>query len=182
MDPRGDKKKQKRERHFPSHSSDSDKSSPSIELRPFWPEDSHRVRGLIESVLAEFGFGLGGHNEDWDVERMAEFYASPESVFLVLEAEGEIVGTVGIKHRSAAEAELRRMYLRPDLRGGGHGVRMLRASLEFALSRGYEKLFLETSGKFEKAIALYKSYGFALTDRHAEHCHLVYEKSLITPE
>ena len=70
------------------------------------------------------------------------------------------------------------MYLKAELRGGGHGEKMLRAVLEFARSQGYENIFLETSDKFEKAIALYKRFGFAPSDRCAEHCHLVYEKTL----
>ncbi len=156
----------------------SEKSSPAIELRPFTSEDSHQVRDLVESVLTEFGFGLGRHSDDWDVENVAGFYVPPASAFLVLETDGEIVGTVGVKHRSDTEAELRRMYLKPDLRGGGHGKRMLLAVLEFARSQGHERIFLQTAEKFENAIRLYEHFGFVLTDRCGEHCHLIYERPL----
>ena len=154
------------------------KQPPEVTLRPVRPEDSARVHRLVESVLAEFGFGLGHHTEDWDLKNPDEFYAPPESAFLVLEIRGEVMGTVGIKHRSDSEAELRRMYLKPDLRGGGHGKKMLHAALDFARSQGYEIIYLETVEKFEAATALYKRFGFILTDRCAEHCHLVYEKAL----
>jgi putative acetyltransferase len=158
----------------------SENCDSSFNLRPFQPEDTSQVLRLVESVLAEFGFGLGGHDEDWDLEDMTAFYALPSSAFLVLEADGEIAGTVGIKHRSDTEAELRRMYLRHDLRGCGHGKELLFAALDFARSLGCETIFLETSGKFEKAIGLYTSFGFILADRPGEHSsHLVYEKSLV---
>lgn len=160
----------------------SKQSNQPAQLRPFLPEDFRQVRSLVESVLAEFGFGLGGHDDDWDIEDLAGFYAPPTSVFLVLETGGEVVGTVGVKRRSDAEAELRRMYLKPHLRGGGQGEKMLSAALDFARSRDYNKIFLQTSDKFKKAIKLYESAGFALTDRRGEHCHLVYEKSLESNE
>ena len=154
------------------------KQPPEVTLRPVRPEDSARVHRLVESVLPEFGFGLGRHTEDWDLKNLAEFYAPPASAFLVLEIDGEIVGTVGIKHRSDGEAELRRMYLEKKLRGGGHGKKMLHAALDFARSRGHDKIFLQTAEKFDTATALYKRFGFVLTDRCAEHCHLVYEKQI----
>jgi putative acetyltransferase len=161
----------------------SEKSSSSFSIRPFRPEESSQVLRLVESVLAEFGYGLGGQDDDWDMEDMSAFYAPPSSVFLVLEADNEIVGTVGIKRRSDAKAELRRMYLRSDLRGCGYGKELLCAALEFARSLGCETIFLETSGKLEKAIGLYMSFGFALTDKPGEHSsHLVYEKSLAQTE
>ena len=157
----------------------SQQSDSSFKLRPFRPEESPQVLRLVESVLAEFGFGLGGHDEDWDLEDMAAFYAPPSSVFLVLETDGEIVGTVAVKRRSDAEAELRRMYLRSDLRGRGHGKELLCAAVEFARSAGCETIFLETSEKLERAIGLYTSFGFSLTDKRGEHSsHLVYEISL----
>jgi GNAT superfamily N-acetyltransferase len=153
---------------------------PSFTLRRFQPDDSTQVLRLVESVLAEFGFGLGGHDDDWDIEKAAEFYAPPASAFLVLESGDDIVGTVGIKHRSDTEAELRRMYLRHDLRGYGHGKRLLFGALEFARSQRCETIFLETSQKLERAIGLYEAFGFILTDRPGEHSgHLVYEKSLV---
>ena len=157
----------------------SSELDPSFTLRPFRSEDSTHILRLVESVLAEFGFGLGGHDDDWDIENVPEFYVAPHSAFLVLEAGGEVVGTVGVKHRSNTEVELRRMYLRRDLRGHGHGKKLLSAALEFAGSQGCETIFLETSQKMEKATGLYEAHGFVLTDRPGEHSsHLVYEKSL----
>ncbi len=151
-----------------------------FELRPFQPRDSSNVLRLVESVLAEFGFSLGGHDDDWDIENVAEFYAPPTSAFWVLESGDEIVGMVGVKQRSDTESELRRMYLRSDLRGRGHGKKLLHVALEFARSQGGKAIFLETSQKMQKAIGLYEAFGFVLTDRPGEHAsHLVYEKSLV---
>jgi putative acetyltransferase len=151
----------------------------SFNLRLFQPHDSSQVLHLVESVLAEFGFGLGGHDDDWDIENVVEFYAPPASAFFVLESDSRIVGTVGIKQRSDTESELRRMYLQSDLRGRRHGKKLLLAALEFARSQGCKTIFLETSEKMGRAVGLYEAFGFARTDRPGEHAtHLVYEKSL----
>jgi GNAT superfamily N-acetyltransferase len=124
--------------------SNSKETDLSFNLRPFRSEDSSHVFRLVESVLAEFGFGHGGHDDDWDMENISAFYAPPESVFLVLESGSDIVGTVGVKHRSDVEVELRRMYLRHDLRGHGHGKVLLSAALDFARSQGCESIYLRT--------------------------------------
>jgi putative acetyltransferase len=161
-----------------NNAGESDDSS--FDLRPYQSRDSSHVLRLVESVLAEFGFGLGGHDDDWDIENVAEFYAPPTNAFWVLESGDEIVGMVGVKQRSDTESELRRMYLRSDLRGRGHGKRLLCAALEFASSKRCKTIALETSQKMEKAIGLYEAFGFVLTDRPGEHAsHLVYEKSLV---
>lgn len=158
---------------------DPGESDSLFDLRLFQPKDSSQVVHLVESVLAEFGFGLGGHDDDWDIENLAEFYAPPASAFFVLESGSGIVGTVGVKQRSDTESELRRMYLQSDLRGRRRGKELLRVALEFARSQGCRMMFLETSEKMERAIGLYEAFGFARSDRPGEHAtHLVYEKSL----
>lgn len=85
--------------------------------------------------------------------------------FVVLDPEGRIVGTLGIKAsiNGTAEAkvcELTRMYLLPEYRGKGEGDRILNQALQLAARLGFSSIELETATVFGAAIRLYQKNGF----------------------
>jgi putative acetyltransferase len=147
-------------------------------IRQFQADDARKVRNLVKSVFEEFNFELDCAGDDADIEEISSYYKSPSSTFLVLEVDGEFAGTVGVKRHSQNQAELRRMYLKPDMRGKGFGKELLATALEFSMSRKYESIFLQTSEKFGRAIRLYESFGFRQTGRCGDRCELTYEKTL----
>ena len=56
--------------------------------------------------------------------------------------------------------ELRKMYLRRDYRGKGHGKRLLDDALAEARRFGFQTVTLETASVLKEAIRLYERYGF----------------------
>jgi GNAT superfamily N-acetyltransferase len=147
-------------------------------IRQYRHDDASRVRALIRSVLEEFGFTLDCAGDDSDIVDINQSYASPSSTFLILEAGGEFAGTVGVKRCSQDEAELRRMYLKPELRGIGLGKELLVSALEFSAVQGYGTVILRTSEMFSRAIRLYERFGFRRTGMCNERCELLYKKIL----
>ena len=66
-------------------------------LRLFKNEDAKGVKDLILSVLAkEYPFDKSAYS-DSDLDKVGQTYGGPKDSFFVIEEEGHIVGTVGVK-------------------------------------------------------------------------------------
>jgi GNAT superfamily N-acetyltransferase len=115
---------------------------------------------LIGALNAEL---LGIYPE----EGTCHFRLDPDEVhvdrgaFLVARADGTPVGCGAIRKFDPATAELKRMYVAPEMRGRGIGRRVL-AALELEGRRlGVQRLVLETGERQAEALALYTGAGFA---------------------
>ena len=75
------------------------------------------------------------------------------------EHNGQIIGCIGIVGHEE-KAQLRWFLIDPLYRGIGLGKKLLTSALEFAKERGYKSIYLDTSNDLEKAMGLYKKFGF----------------------
>ncbi|MFI0963772.1 GNAT family N-acetyltransferase [Streptomyces sp. NPDC021080] len=103
----------------------------------------------------------------------AEF-APPTGVLLVARHDGEPGGTAGVRMLDATTGELRRVFVRADLRGKGAAPLLLAAAETAARGLGARQLILDTRGDLVEARALYARHGYAETAAHndapyAEH-------------
>jgi ribosomal protein S18 acetylase RimI-like enzyme len=80
--------------------------------------------------------------------------------FFVTRYEGQPAGCGGIKLFGDEYGELKRMYVRPALRGMGLGKAMLRHLAAYAEERQVSVLRLETGIYQTEAIGLYERFGF----------------------
>lgn len=143
-------------------------SEAEIRIRPIRPSDDAGLAAIIRTVMSEFeAIGAGFSIEDPEVDSMSQAYAAEDSVYLVAEVGGRLVGGSGIGRLADADGEvceLRKMYLLPEARGLGVGKRLLEASLNAARERGYRTCYLETLGHMDRARRLYESFGFRPLD------------------
>ena len=72
------------------------------------------------------------------------------------------------------------MYVLPSYQGKGHGKRMLDAAIEKAKAFGYSQMTLESNNILDKALGLYKKYGFEeyLPDHFSDRCNLAMKLKL----
>ena len=100
-------------------------------------------------------------------EGACHFRLDPEEVaegkgaFLVASADGVAVGCGAVRRISETEAEIKRMYVSPSVRGKGVGRALLSALEEEARRLGTKRLLLETGVRQPEALALYRKSGFA---------------------
>jgi GNAT superfamily N-acetyltransferase len=105
-------------------------------------------------------------------------FARPRGVFLVGYLDGKPVATGGWRAQDASpegfrdgDAELKRMYVVPGVRGRGLARRIL-ADLEAdALAAGRVRLVLETGVMQPEAIALYTSCGYTPVTKFGVYRH-----------
>jgi putative acetyltransferase len=93
------------------------------------------------------------------VEQMA---GADTSVFVARNEAGEAVGCGALKIANGGEAEVKRMFTDPSVRGQRVGTALLNAIVALARDRGVTRLMLETGvgPGFEGAHRLYSRSGF----------------------
>lgn len=92
------------------------------------------------------------------------FARSKNDVMYVTECDGKIVGNAIVERNRIARyshrAEITVTVLR-DFWGQGIGSRLMQMMIDFAKDTGIEILYLEARSDNERAISLYKKFGFA---------------------
>lgn len=58
------------------------------------------------------------------------------------------------------DAELKRMYVAPEVRGRGLGRLLLEVAIDHATAASFDRVLLDSTRDMQKAISLYKSAGF----------------------
>lgn len=133
-------------------------------IRPMTPGDNPGIAALIRSVLKDLGVPeTGTAYADESLNDLFTFYSGPRSVYLVVEADGRLVGGGGIaplKEGPHNVCELQKMYFDAGIRGRGTGNRMLLLLLLKAEDFGYTRCYLETMPYMETAQSLYRKFGF----------------------
>ena len=134
-------------------------------LRLFQTGDEKAVTALIFSVLDEYGLEPAPKTTDRDLADIGGFYE--DGVFAVLadDETNEITGTVGLKPIGENVVELRKMYLKKNMRGRGHGRKLLKFAIEQARQLGAVRIELETAQVLEEAMGLYEAFGFVAVTR-----------------
>jgi putative acetyltransferase len=133
-------------------------------IRDYHPRDRDAVVALVSRVLGEFGFESNVAGVERDLREAHERYAGERAGFWVLDDEGEVVGTVAIRPKDERTCEIKRLYLRPDVRGSGLGQRLFEHAEAFARRAGYERIWLDSSRRFTRARKLYERNGFVLLE------------------
>jgi ribosomal protein S18 acetylase RimI-like enzyme len=113
----------------------------------------------------EFNYGL--EFESYIAQGLHEFFSqydpNKDRAWLA-EYEGRIVGSILLMHRPGNAAQLRYFLIEPEFRGFGLGKKLMDLAMDFYRKKGYTSAFLWTTHEQEGAIALYKRYGFKLTE------------------
>ena len=130
-------------------------------LRPANNKDCRKVTELVYNVLREYDLKPDPEATDIDLKDIEQSYLKRGGAFYVLvEADGAIIGAYGLYPIDEQTCELRKMYLHRSYRGKGLGKLLLEDALSKAQQIGFKKMTLETASVLKEAISLYKSYGF----------------------
>src|SRR4051812_41749730 len=131
------------------------------------PRDAVSAAALIDEYRRWVEAALGVRAEDEaasllpELTAPAEHYARTGGVLWLASAGGEDVGLVALRPDGAGDAEIKRLFVRPQARAGGAGRALVAAALELARAWGCSRAWLETSPLVMPAAhALYGRAGF----------------------
>ncbi len=112
----------------------------------------------------EYGFGL--QFESYVAQGLCEFYEKYDprrNRVWVCEHHNSMIGFLLLIDRGRA-AQLRYFLIEPEYRGIGLGSRLLGLYLDFLRACGYKESYLWTTHELAAAAALYRRFGFKLTE------------------
>jgi putative acetyltransferase len=141
----------------------------SVAAEPF---DSIEARGLIAALDAHLASRYSA-DQRFGPNLKPEHLATGLGTFMVARAGGRAVGCGALRRLDEATAEVKRMYVEPDLRGQGIAKEILDHLEAAARAMGIGRLVLETGIYQAEAIGLYRRVGF-----HPARCWGEYEGML----
>jgi GNAT superfamily N-acetyltransferase len=133
----------------------------SVEIR-HEPPDGPVAKALFEEYMALVRGRLPGFTPTEDIFATVEDFQGPGAAWIVLYEDGRPVGCGGLRPREPGTGEIKRMFVRPEARGRGHGRRLLAELEDLARRAGHRRVLLFTTEVLEEARTLYRSAGYEL--------------------
>ena len=119
------------------------------------------IRDLFEEYLKELNENLCFQRFDEELQNPLKKYGSPSGSLLLALCDGEPAGCIALQALSEKGiCEMKRLYVRPQFRQFGLGNLLIKAVLEAAKEKGYNKMVLDTLERLQPAIKLYIKHGF----------------------
>lgn len=122
-------------------------------------EDYAAARALFREYAARLGVSLCFQGFEEELTILETMYAPPKGALLLLRDGEGYSGCVGLRPLGD-ECEMKRLYVKPELRGQGWGRRLAEAIADRARTLGYRRLYLDTLPSMVEARALYADLGF----------------------
>ncbi len=137
-------------------------ANPRLSLRQAQsPAQIVQVRELFLEYAESLGFSLCFQNFDRELAGLPGDYAPPDGRLLVAEYRSQLAGCVALHKLEAGICEMKRLYLRPQLRGRGVGRALAESVIAEARTIGYRKMRLDTVAPvMPNAVAMYRRLGF----------------------
>lgn len=129
------------------------------------------IRELIIEYSKRLGRDLSFQNIADELQNPAHKYTSPEGEILVAIEDENVVGMIAYHRLSDDCCEMKRLYVRPEIRGRHLGDSLVEAIIERARLAGYKEMVLDTIVPLKAAISLYKKHGF-------EECEAYYNNPM----
>jgi len=118
------------------------------------------AKGLIREYAQSLEFDLGFQDFAMEMENFPGQYASPRGCLYVALDENEPIGCVALRDIGQGICEMKRLYVRPYVRGQKVGKLLAEIVIKAARDMGYDFMRLDTIPSMKQANMLYNALGF----------------------
>jgi ribosomal protein S18 acetylase RimI-like enzyme len=126
------------------------------------------ARSLIEEYAAQLGASMGVDLAFQDfaaeLDRLPGMYGPPSGCLLLASRDDEWVGCCALRRFSAEICEMKRLFVKPEVRGANLGRHLAERLIGAARALGYRRMVLDTLEGMAAARTLYRSLGFRETE------------------
>jgi RimJ/RimL family protein N-acetyltransferase len=130
-----------------------------VQLAHF-PGDLQAVEAIFREYVQSPKADLGFQNYETEFAHLPGAYAAPKGCVMLVRHQGDVVGCAALRPINQSTCELKRVYLRPTVRGHDGGRLLVQAMLDHARSLEYQRMCLDVLPEFETAQRLYEKLGF----------------------
>jgi GNAT superfamily N-acetyltransferase len=133
------------------------------------PIDSSGAQSAYQSAIDELTRRYGAGDATWQLD--LDEFKPPLGIFLVARADSHPAGCVGVRSITSPAlhvGEVKRLWVRPDLRRSGVAAALMERIEDRARFAGYVQLYLETGDAQPEAQALYAKLGWEPIDDFPE--------------
>ena len=135
------------------------------------PKDAQGIHEVILAAFEEFRYFYSpeGFTDTVMSEKAVTKRIENMTIFIAVDQNGGIIGTIGWKKLSEKEGHIRGMAVHPKMQGKeSPATELLRKVEEDARSQGYSFLTLDTTEVLQRAQNFYEKNGFKKTGRTGE--------------
>jgi GNAT superfamily N-acetyltransferase len=125
-----------------------------------FPQDLEILRGLFRQYEQFLGISLCFQDFEAELNSLPGKYAPPMGGCWIEWHEDKAVGCVAIRLLEGVIAEVKRLYVLPEMAGQGIGRKLMQRAISEARIRNYHTLYLDTLTRLQPALQLYQSLGF----------------------
>lgn len=131
-----------------------------IEIRPAQLTDMEVVRELFREYADGLGVDLCFQDFETELATLPGKYAPPKGRLVLAWDGARATGCVALRAIDDTSCEMKRLYVRPELRGTNVGRRLAESVCHEARDAGYQRICLDTLPTMSSAQRLYASLGF----------------------
>src|SRR5437868_11771364 len=127
------------------------------------PAHITQARELFQEYASSLDFDLCFQSFQQELDELPGDYSPPSGRLLLAFHDNALAGCVALHALAGSKTicEMKRLYVRPQFRGHHIGQQLITAVIAAAREIGYTHMRLDTvAGTMDKAIALYRGYGF----------------------
>jgi ribosomal protein S18 acetylase RimI-like enzyme len=126
------------------------------------------ARSLIEEsaaqIRASMGVDLSFQHFAAELMQLPDTYGPPSGCLLLASRDDEWVGCCALRRFSDDVCEMKRLYIKPEVRGANLGRQLAERLVAKARELGYRRMVLDTLEDMVAAQTLYRSLGFRETE------------------
>ncbi len=143
-------------------------------VREATPDDAEQLIAYGRTLEGDPGLALEPGEFNYTVEQEREILRnhahSDNSIFLVAEADGDIIGCLnctGAKRQAKRHTTALGISVHPQWRGRGVGSALMARAVEWAKSNdAVQRIQFDVYARNEAALGLYRKFGFEVEGRH----------------